>query len=223
MRHDILDWHGDHPHTNYHDMFNALRCDGGASWRGRQLAGAPAGRAGARLAAWLPARTARSQECPASCMGMPACRCCSSCLLPLCPHPHNHNHNNNNNKQPPPPTPESPHRLCLPRALPPPRSDEGFFLEVLASPATCFNASLYGSLLVVDSEDEWYPEEVAKLAADVEGQGLGAPGYPYGTLGGLADCRGPASGRPAGCGSWQRPGAHRWAAAGAGSSLLPTL
>ncbi|EFN59013.1 hypothetical protein CHLNCDRAFT_33771 [Chlorella variabilis] len=76
VRHDILDWHGDHPHTNYHDMFNALR-------------------------------------------------------------------------------------------------DEGFFLEVLASPATCFNASLYGSLLVVDSEDEWYPEEVAKLAADVEGQGLG--------------------------------------------------
>jgi membrane-bound transcription factor site-1 protease len=25
VRHDILDWHGDHPHTNYHEMFNALR------------------------------------------------------------------------------------------------------------------------------------------------------------------------------------------------------
>ena len=28
MRNDILDWHGDHPHTNYHDMFNALRAAG---------------------------------------------------------------------------------------------------------------------------------------------------------------------------------------------------
>ena len=25
VRNDILDWHGDHPHTNYHDMFNSLR------------------------------------------------------------------------------------------------------------------------------------------------------------------------------------------------------
>lgn len=25
VRHDILDWHGDHPHTNFHDMYNALR------------------------------------------------------------------------------------------------------------------------------------------------------------------------------------------------------
>lgn len=24
VRHDILDWHGDHPHTNYHDMTNSL-------------------------------------------------------------------------------------------------------------------------------------------------------------------------------------------------------
>lgn len=28
VRNDILDWHGDHPHTNYHDMFNALRSAG---------------------------------------------------------------------------------------------------------------------------------------------------------------------------------------------------
>lgn len=28
VRNDILDWHGDHPHTNYHDMFNALRAAG---------------------------------------------------------------------------------------------------------------------------------------------------------------------------------------------------
>ena len=28
VKSDILDWHGDHPHTNYHAMFDALR-DGG--------------------------------------------------------------------------------------------------------------------------------------------------------------------------------------------------
>ncbi len=28
VRNDILDWHGDHPNTNYHDMFNALRAAG---------------------------------------------------------------------------------------------------------------------------------------------------------------------------------------------------
>lgn len=57
-----------------------------------------------------------------------------------------------------------------------PCRDEGYFLEVLASPATCFNASHYGSLLIVDSEDEFYPEEVAKLAADVEQLGMGGCG-----------------------------------------------
>ena len=44
---------------------------------------------------------------------------------------------------------------------------------MLASPATCFNASHYAALLVVDPEDEWHGEEVAKLAADVEQGGLG--------------------------------------------------
>ncbi len=38
--------------------------------------------------------------------------------------------------------------------------DRGFFVEVLASPATCFDAKHYGAYLVADSEDEWYPEEV---------------------------------------------------------------
>ncbi len=28
MRSDILDWHGDHPATNYHDMYDALRNGG---------------------------------------------------------------------------------------------------------------------------------------------------------------------------------------------------
>lgn len=76
VRHDILDWHGDHPHTNFHDMYNMLR-------------------------------------------------------------------------------------------------DAGYFLEVLASPATCFDARSYGALMIVDSEDEFYPEEIAKIRADVAERGLG--------------------------------------------------
>ena len=33
---------------------------------------------------------------------------------------------------------------------------------------TCFNASNYGTLLVVDAEEEYFPEEVAKLKRDVD-------------------------------------------------------
>jgi membrane-bound transcription factor site-1 protease len=76
IRHDILDWHGDHPHTNFHDMYNYLR-------------------------------------------------------------------------------------------------DEGYFLEVLASPLTCFDATNYGALMIVDSEDEFYPEEIEKLEKDIRVYGLG--------------------------------------------------
>lgn len=28
VRHDILDWHGDHPHTNFHDLYDSLRLVG---------------------------------------------------------------------------------------------------------------------------------------------------------------------------------------------------
>lgn len=28
VRNDILDWHGDHPHTNYYGLYNALRDEG---------------------------------------------------------------------------------------------------------------------------------------------------------------------------------------------------
>jgi membrane-bound transcription factor site-1 protease len=38
------------------------------------------------------------------------------------------------------------------------------YVETLASPYTCFNASRYGALIVADSEEEFYPEEVTKLA-----------------------------------------------------------
>ncbi|KAG0631776.1 hypothetical protein M758_1G278300 [Ceratodon purpureus] len=76
VRNDILDWHGDHLHTNYHGMFDALR-------------------------------------------------------------------------------------------------DAGYFVETLGSPLTCFDATQYGTLLMVDLEDEYYSEEIEKLQDDVKMKGLG--------------------------------------------------
>ena len=75
-KNDILDWHGDHPHTNYHGMYDALR-------------------------------------------------------------------------------------------------DKGYFLEILGSPLTCFDASRYGALMLVDAEEEYSDAEVKKLRDDVVREGLG--------------------------------------------------
>uniref|UniRef100_A0A8C4QCE9 Membrane-bound transcription factor site-1 protease n=1 Tax=Eptatretus burgeri TaxID=7764 RepID=A0A8C4QCE9_EPTBU len=44
----------------------------------------------------------------------------------------------------------------------------GYFVEVLGAPLTCFDASQYGTLLLVDGEEEYFPEEVAKLKRDVD-------------------------------------------------------
>ncbi|XP_069113191.1 membrane-bound transcription factor site-1 protease-like [Argopecten irradians] len=44
----------------------------------------------------------------------------------------------------------------------------GYFVEVLGSPFTCFDASQYGTLLIVDAEEEYFPEEVTKLKRDVD-------------------------------------------------------
>lgn len=49
---------------------------------------------------------------------------------------------------------------------------QGYFIEVLGSPITCFNATQYGTLLIVDSEEEYFPEEITKLRYDVEQYGL---------------------------------------------------
>lgn len=76
VRNDILDWHGDHPHTNFHIMYNMLR-------------------------------------------------------------------------------------------------DAGYYMETLGSPLTCFEASRYGTLLMVDLEDEYFKEEIEKLRDDVVNGGLG--------------------------------------------------
>ncbi|CAI0628858.1 unnamed protein product [Linum tenue] len=76
VRNDILDWHGDHLHTNFHIMFNMLR-------------------------------------------------------------------------------------------------DAGYYVETLGSPFTCFDARHYGTLLLVDLEDEYFAEEIEKLRDDVINSGLG--------------------------------------------------
>uniref|UniRef100_A0A7N0TYX2 Uncharacterized protein n=2 Tax=Kalanchoe fedtschenkoi TaxID=63787 RepID=A0A7N0TYX2_KALFE len=76
VRNDILDWHGDHLHTNYHIMYNMLR-------------------------------------------------------------------------------------------------DAGYFIETLGSPLTCFDARQYGTLILVDLEDEYFREEIEKLRDDVIYSGLG--------------------------------------------------
>lgn len=76
VRNDILDWHGDHLHTNFHIMFNMLR-------------------------------------------------------------------------------------------------DAGYYIETLGSPLTCFDARQYGTLLMVDLEDEYFQEEIGKLRDDVAYTGLG--------------------------------------------------
>ncbi|XP_013785055.1 membrane-bound transcription factor site-1 protease-like [Limulus polyphemus] len=46
--------------------------------------------------------------------------------------------------------------------------NSGYYVEVLGSPLTCFDASQYGALLLVDSEEEYFPEEIAKLKRDVD-------------------------------------------------------
>jgi len=44
----------------------------------------------------------------------------------------------------------------------------GYFVEVLGQPFTCFDASNYGTLLIIDAEEEYFTEEIAKLKRDVD-------------------------------------------------------
>lgn len=48
----------------------------------------------------------------------------------------------------------------------------GYFVEVLGAPYSCFDAKQYGALLLIDPEEEYFPEDVAKLRRDVEAEGL---------------------------------------------------
>jgi len=50
--------------------------------------------------------------------------------------------------------------------------NKGYFIEVLSSPFTCFDASQYGTLLIVDAEEEFFPDEIQKLMDDINKNGL---------------------------------------------------
>lgn len=43
----------------------------------------------------------------------------------------------------------------------------GYYIEVLGEPYTCFNASNYGALLVIDPEEEYFAEEIKKIENDI--------------------------------------------------------
>lgn len=44
----------------------------------------------------------------------------------------------------------------------------GYHVEILTEPFTCFDASNYGALLIVDPEDYFSKSEILKLRRDVE-------------------------------------------------------
>lgn len=50
--------------------------------------------------------------------------------------------------------------------------EAGYFLEILGQDYTCFDGSEYGVLMIVDSEDDFRPDEVAKIEKDVKEKGL---------------------------------------------------
>lgn len=43
----------------------------------------------------------------------------------------------------------------------------GYFVEILGTPLNCFDAANYGTLLIVDTEEEFFEEEIEKLEKDV--------------------------------------------------------
>ena len=51
--------------------------------------------------------------------------------------------------------------------------DNGYYVEVLGSSMTCFDASQYGTLVLADTEGEFHQEEIDKLYMDVTEKGLG--------------------------------------------------
>jgi len=45
---------------------------------------------------------------------------------------------------------------------------QGFYVEVAGEPFTCIQLSRYGTLLIVDPEEEFFPEEITKVRREVE-------------------------------------------------------
>ncbi|KAF2074054.1 hypothetical protein CYY_004623 [Polysphondylium violaceum] len=48
----------------------------------------------------------------------------------------------------------------------------GYYVEVISTPLTCFDPQNYGTLLIVDPEDEFFPAEIKKIEEDVRNYGL---------------------------------------------------
>ncbi|EDW76803.2 uncharacterized protein Dwil_GK20275 [Drosophila willistoni] len=48
----------------------------------------------------------------------------------------------------------------------------GYYIDVLREPYTCFNASEYGTLLIIDPEEEFFNEEISTLESYVYDNGL---------------------------------------------------
>ncbi|CAI5487675.1 unnamed protein product [Closterium sp. Naga37s-1] len=154
VRNDILDWHGDHPHTNFHGLFAALREWGFTLEVLGSLLLSP------RSCGW---------DCPFS--PIPLLASASSpprdsldvrndILDWHGDHPHTNFHHL---PFPSPPFSASPPPRLRPWAARTGGSslrEWGFTLEVLGSPLTCFDAREYGALLMVDMEEEYHGEEV---------------------------------------------------------------
>lgn len=84
---------------------------------------------------------------------------------------------NHKPSDPPPPPGSLARPTAPPRTRPPvhPRPT-GYFLEVLGADYLTFDASLYGALLVVDPEEEFFAEELGKL--EVPGDRGATPSLP---------------------------------------------
>ncbi|KYQ99867.1 membrane-bound transcription factor peptidase [Tieghemostelium lacteum] len=50
--------------------------------------------------------------------------------------------------------------------------ESGYYMEVMGSPLICFNPLHYGTLMIVDPEEEFHPMEIKKLEEDVRNHGL---------------------------------------------------
>ncbi|EGG19252.1 membrane-bound transcription factor peptidase [Cavenderia fasciculata] len=48
----------------------------------------------------------------------------------------------------------------------------GYYMEISTKPLTCFDARNYGTLLIVDPEEEFHPIEAKKLEEDISSRGL---------------------------------------------------
>ncbi|EGC29764.1 hypothetical protein DICPUDRAFT_42435, partial [Dictyostelium purpureum] len=48
----------------------------------------------------------------------------------------------------------------------------GYFVEIIGSPLTCFDPQNYGTLFIVDPEEEFLPSEIKKIEEDVRNYGL---------------------------------------------------